>query len=485
MKTLNEILTYFEKTSQVENFEVLDTCLDSRKCVVGHLFIALKGEQYDGNAFIQDAVSQGAMVILSDQQADQSDMNASIYNIPNLKERLPAFAAWFYDDPSKKLTMIGVTGTNGKSSVCHFIAQLAGLSESKMGVLGTIGNGIWPLLETSDLTTIDNVSIQQYLHDFLQKCTATVMEVSSHALAQSRVDSVAFDIAVWTNLSQDHLDYHVTMEEYYQAKKKLFLKPSLSVAIINIDDPYGQRLRKSLTHERPELKMMTYSVIGDADIQLKDLVPSPNGFKATLCIYGDCYSVAFPMLGYFNAENIAAVCALAHLLRYPKFWERLAGLKTVTGRMDRVENKLSMQVLIDFAHTPDALEKALLTAKIHCKRQLWCIFGCGGDRDKSKRPKMAKIAERLADKVILTEDNSRFEALSGIIADVCSGFDRNDYQVIESRKRAIEYALQHALEGDMILVAGKGHECYQEVMGEKLPFNEREIIEGFKRDELC
>ena len=485
MKSLNEILTYFKLDSRVENLDVLDLFLDSRKCAVGSLFIALKGEQYDGNAFINTATQQGAVAVLSDQIIVQTEVDVPTYNIPNLKEKLPYFAAWFYGYPSEKMTLIGVTGTNGKSSVCHFMAQLTWLSKIKMGVLGTIGNGVWPLLEMSSLTTLDSVSVQKYLDEFLRKCDVTVMEVSSHALAQSRVDSVIFNIAVWTNLSQDHLDYHVTMEQYYQAKKKLFQNPSFSTAIINIGDPYGQRLLQALSHERPELKVVTYSIIGDADIQLKSLIPLPNGFKAILDIHSDGYPVTLPILGYFNVENIAAVCALAYVLKIPLYWQNLGALKTVTGRMDRVENKLSVQVLIDFAHTPDAIEKALLTARMHCKRQLWCVFGCGGDRDKTKRPKMAEIAERLADRVILTEDNSRFEALSDIISDVCEGFDRDNYKVVKSRKLAIEYALQHAAEGDTILVAGKGHECYQEVMGKKLPFNEREIIENFKRDSLC
>lgn len=482
MKTLNEILGYFELASQAKSLGISDVFLDSRKCVADSLFIAIKGEQYDGNAFIHAAIQQGAVAVLSDQVIAQDAIKTRAYNVSNLKEKLPYFAAWFYGFPSENITLVGVTGTNGKSSICHFMAQLAALSEIKMGILGTIGNGVWPLLETSWLTTLDSVMVQQCFDKFSHECDITMMEVSSHALAQSRTNAVEFDIAVWTNLSQDHLDYHVTMEQYYQAKKKLFLKPSLSTAIINIGDHYGQRLLQTLSHERPELKVITYSIVGRAGIQLKDITPSSNGFKATLCVYEDCYPVILPVLGYFNVENIAGVCALAYVLGLPLFWQKLGELETVTGRMDRVESKLSAQVLIDFAHTPDALEKALLTAKMHCEGLLWCIFGCGGDRDKSKRPKMAEIAERLADKVILTEDNSRFEVLSDIIADVCLGFEGSKYRIIESRRIAIEYALQHAVDGDTILVAGKGHECYQAVMGERLPFNEREIIENFKRD---
>ena len=219
-----KLLAYFELAPQTQSLNVLDLCLDSRKCVIGSLFIALKGEQYDGSDFIKNVVEQGAIAVLSDQIIAQGEVDVPTYIISSLKEKLSFFAAWFYDNSSEKLVMIGVTGTNGKSSVCHFMAQLAWLSKIKMGVLGTIGNGVWPLLQTSDLTTLDSVAIQQYLHDFLQKSTVAVIEVSSHALAQSRVDAVAFDIAVWTNLSQDHLDYHVTMEEYYHAKKKLFPK---------------------------------------------------------------------------------------------------------------------------------------------------------------------------------------------------------------------------------------------------------------------
>tara|TARA_R110002167_G_scaffold169576_1_gene367499 strand:- start:10 stop:1500 length:1491 start_codon:yes stop_codon:yes gene_type:complete len=496
MKTLESILKFFNVDEvlglnlDINNVEITNLCLDSRKCQAGNLFIAQAGHINSGVDFVDGAFLNGAVVAFVDSAIEGSSKanQENIFYINNLTGKLPEFSAWFYDNPSDGFSIIGVTGTNGKSSVCHFYAQLQTLLEAPVGVLGTIGNGVWPKVKPSYLTTLDCITLQQELQEMVGCVDSVCIESSSHGLIQNRVSAVYITIAVWTNLSPEHLDYHENIESYYQAKKILFLKSSVKTAIINIHDAYGQRLWQELETERSELSLISYSIFDEkADFKFENIQPIENGYRAEYIFNGVKQSVLLPVWGRFNCENILAVCAMTYVInKTHDFLGKLSDLVGVKGRMESVQStSLAQNVLIDFAHTSDALEKALLSLKESVKGQAWCVFGCGGERDKFKRPQMAEIAERLADHVIVTEDNSRNESFETIQQDICRGFKSGKAIVIGDRKEAIRYALQQAQSNDMILIAGKGHEQYQDKNGQKKPFNEREIIEAFERDILC
>ncbi|MCG8058170.1 MAG: UDP-N-acetylmuramoyl-L-alanyl-D-glutamate--2,6-diaminopimelate ligase [Candidatus Thiodiazotropha endolucinida] len=469
-------------------------CLDSRKLVEGDLFLACAGTRQHGLVFAEQAIAQGAVAILWEPDGGEGERLAAelqlgslpLIEVANLSRSLSEIAGRFHDHPSRAMTLYGITGTNGKTSICQLLAQ-ALESEHPCGMVGTLGAGLPGQLETTGMTTPDAVSVQQILSRLLgQGAKSVAMEVSSHALDQYRVDGVAFDCAIFTNLSRDHFDYHGSLENYGNAKRRLFQLPGLRRAVINLDDPFGRQLAESLCQRVP---VYGYSI--DADTTLPDGVQGwvrATGLQATGS--GLSLSVSTPagecqlqsgLLGRFNGANLLAVLSVLLINDWPL--ERavavLAKLSTVPGRMERFGAASQPTVVVDYAHTPDALEKALQALRLHCTGRLIVVFGCGGDRDPGKRPMMGEVAANQADLCYLTDDNPRSESSDEIIEQILAGMPNAEAVRVEAdRGKAIRQAVSVAKAGDLVLVAGKGHEDYQLVADQVLHFDDREVVQA-------
>ena len=459
-----------------------DMQLDTRLLKQGSLFLALKGHAVDGRLFMQQAEQSGAVAILFDNSDGFIAPTLSIpcIAVPSLAEKVSELAGLFYDQPAKKLALVGVTGTNGKSTCTQLIANWTQLLGQRGGVLGTLGNGLFGQLRATENTTGSAISIQQELAHFVtEHVDVAAMEVSSHGLVQHRVSALPFAAAVFTNLSRDHLDYHHTMQAYTEAKRQIFKQTTPDHCILNADDETA----------REWLQQMPQAVVYGIDQQLPnhagsflyatDVKYHSQGITISIhSSWGDGVLSA-PLLGKFNVSNLLAALAVMLVLQYDfeTLCQTASRLQPVTGRMECFGNSQQPLVVVDYAHTPDGLEKALQAARQHCHGRLFCIFGCGGDRDRGKRPQMAAIAEQWADTIILTDDNPRTEDPAVIIADMCAGLQKPAQAHIEhSRTRAIELALSQAVAGDIILLAGKGHEDYQIVGKEKRHYSDRETV---------
>jgi UDP-N-acetylmuramoyl-L-alanyl-D-glutamate--2,6-diaminopimelate ligase len=467
---------------------------DSRAIQKGDLFLAYVGEMNDGRNYIGQAVQNGAVAIAFEANDGYTPPKVDIPCIPiaQLKQKLGRIAAIFYGEPSNDLIVFGVTGTNGKTSCVYFLAQLLAHAH-KVGILSTIGNGVYPHLTPSLNTTVGAVDIQRTLAEFKKLgCQYVCMEVSSHSLVQGRINDVKFDTVIFTNLSRDHLDYHQDMEKYFQAKEKLFDDFCWQHAIVNADDTFGRRLLTNLInkHSLPIAYSLKLSPLKNSMAWFEAIEKRHFGFRVTLNTRkgkGDC---DIPVLGTFNLYNVlAAISAvLSNDLEIDSILEILPVLKMPNGRMDVIHQTGKPTIVIDFAHTPDALEKALKAIRPFCRGELWCIFGCGGDRDEGKRAQMAKTVELNADCVVLTADNPRNEPIERIMFQTRQGFSMPSlvHEDID-RQRAIFYAIKHAKPNDVILIAGKGHEAYQEIDGVRHSFNEhavvKEALKYFKANE--
>lgn len=472
------------KTLTKLEIQNLNPCLDSRLLRAGDVFLACPGEAVDGRDFIAQAIEKGASYILWDDEGGflwQEEWTIRNCAIPNLKQQLSNVAAWFCHEPSSNLDVIGITGTNGKTSISQWLAQALTYLDCPCGIMGTVGNGFWGNLQTASLTTPDALSIQKFIRQFKDEgAKAISMEVSSHGLSQHRVDGVRFDGAVFTNLTRDHLDYHGSLENYGQAKLQLFLHPNLKYAVLNIDDPFGLEIKKQIQKMQPNVFVYTYGFSKDADIIIDNFKPSAKGMEVLFKTpWGEC-SVHTGLLGRFNAQNLAATLAVlfAQGFSLEEIATVLPKIKPATGRMDCVIHPGKPLVVVDYAHTPDALEKALTTLQEikSEKGELWCVFGCGGNRDKGKRPLMGQIVSQFADHPIVTSDNPRLEEPKSIVDDILVAVP-NPTCVQVDRKQAIEYAIKHAAVQDIILIAGKGHEDYQDIAGKKHHFSDFEIAQ--------
>ncbi len=504
MKTLQVLATFLKLpvVPHFQNIEVSHVCVDSRQVKAGSVFCALKGAAADGHAFIEQALRQGAVAILVEGLPTVRDegphdlyhkafdlygnkMTATaqvpILVVPDLYHRVGALADYFYDHPSKNLKVIGVTGTNGKTSTTHYLAQYLHLMGIKAAVVGTVGNGVWGRLQESTHTTPEVVSLHALLHQFvLEGVQYVAMEVSSHALSQNRVDGVHFYAAIFTNLTQDHLDYHGDMQQYAEAKAKLFGRPHLKYAILDGDDPYAQQMLKAAG---PKTKCILYSQVQQVSPYYfaQDITHTESGQSfGFYCDLGHA-QVKTQLLGEFNIANLLA--SITSLMACGFEMETLTRLSSfirpVLGRMETIRSSNLPLVVIDYAHTPDALEKVLQSLQLYHKT-LWVVFGCGGNRDRGKRPQMAKIAEYYADHVIVTEDNNRLEPIEDIFAEIRVGFCYpRKVHFLAQRTDAIRYALKHAKPTDIVLLAGKGHETYLDKLGHKTHYDEREIVAGF------
>ncbi len=462
---------------------------DSRLVKTGSVFVAYKGEATDGREFIPQAIENGAGAVIW-EQADftwRDEWQVPNQAILDLKQQIGQIASEFYGQPSQHLWMIGVTGTNGKTTCTHWLAQAFSALNKKAAVVGTLGNGILSdgLSETKN-TTPDSILLQQMLAGYLgQQASVVAMEVSSHGLDQGRVNGVSFDIAVFTNLTRDHLDYHGDMQAYAAAKKKLFAWDGLKVAVLNRDDAFGLEVAQELKAQGK--RVMTYglekAIANDTDISVKSLELTEQGMRLEVQTpFGDAV-IGAGVVGRFNAYNLLAVLAtlLASNISLNDAVKALSTLKPVAGRMQQYGGGELPLVVIDYAHTPDALEQVLKSLRAQTKGQLVCVFGCGGDRDSGKRPLMGKVASELADKVIVTSDNPRSELPAEIIKAVMNGVKQNAIS-IESRADAIARAIENAQAGDVISLAGKGHENYQEIAGVKYPFSDIEMAQQFLQE---
>ncbi|MEZ0186927.1 MAG: UDP-N-acetylmuramoyl-L-alanyl-D-glutamate--2,6-diaminopimelate ligase [Candidatus Reddybacter sp.] len=483
-------LSHTSLSVELTSLMVTGLQLDSRKLVSGDLFIAFPGLQSDGRDYLSQAQAAGAVAALVEREGFNATSGTPlpVVAIENLAHKVSAIAGRFYADPSASLPLIGITGTNGKTTCTQLLAQLFALLGKPAGVIGTLGYGLLAAgdaksestLVNTGLTTPDAVSVQGIIAGLLDDGAAVVaMEVSSHSLDQGRVGGLRFSTAVFTNLSQDHLDYHQTMTAYQQAKAQLFDVPGLKNAIVNRDDEAGRAIIAGL-EDSSELSCYTYSCSQkEADIYAGELTVGFQGIRAKLVTPWGQGELRSALQGTFNLSNLLAVigvaCAEGHAL--PVVLAAVEQLKSVPGRLEVVDAQALPVIVVDYAHTADALEKALTALRPACKGRLWCVFGCGGDRDQGKRPVMGAVAAELADQLVITSDNPRSEDAQAIIDDVLAGVltagDKNAaHQVFIDRRAAIRFAVNNAAEQDVVLIAGKGHEDYQLIKDQRLPFND-------------
>lgn len=453
---------------------------DSRAVKPGDAFVAIAGFGAHGLMFAAQARQAGAVAVLYEPPAPADlQVPEGAIAVPGLRARLGRIADRFHGSPTADMDVVGVTGTNGKTSTVQLIAQAWTRLGRTCGTAGTLGIGLYGRPEPTGFTTPLVLPLHAAIAAmYASGARALAMEVSSHALDQGRVDGVRFDVAVFTNLTRDHLDYHGDMARYGAAKAKLFAWPGLRAAVINLDDAFGRELLAGLP---AGVCAIGYSARGQADatIAAGGLRTDATGLAFALRIGAETMQVRSPLLGRFNVDNLLAVAGTLHAfgVAMPVMVELLAQLQPVRGRMNRLggDGVLPL-VVIDYAHTPDALQQALASLRPHTAGRLFCVFGCGGERDRGKRPQMAAIAEQGADRVIVTDDNPRNEDGEAIVADILAGFAAPaNVRVERDRRRAIEDAIREAGARDVVLIAGKGHETYQEIAGVQHPFDDTEV----------
>lgn len=461
---------------------------DSRKIVRGDLFVAIHGADSDGHRFINDAISKGAKVVVVDDDTVMSDsffMHAGVAKVvvPNTRIALAQLSNNYFDHPSQKLTMIGVTGTNGKTTTTHLLKSMMDLHGNRTGLIGTIEYRIGEETVPATHTTPESLELNELLARMVDRnCSAGVIEVSSHALHQHRVEGICFTAAVFTNLTQDHLDYHGTMEEYFNAKKILFNSlPNDSWAVVNMDDEWGKRLLNSTS-----ARTISYGMNSHADVQARDLSLTMTGTRFTIVHGGVKTSIDSSLIGRFNVSNILAAFSTGIALGIPKstLQDAIRNATIVRGRFEQIVSPKGWTAVIDYAHSPDALEKALKAVHdvFEGSRQgrIITVFGCGGNRDRTKRPKMARVATTLSHITIITSDNPRQENADAIIDEVMTGIEPGSMVQREGdRKKAVEMALDLAKSGDVVFIAGKGHEDYQVIGDRKIHFSDREVVEEY------
>ncbi|WP_349410410.1 UDP-N-acetylmuramoyl-L-alanyl-D-glutamate--2,6-diaminopimelate ligase [Pseudalkalibacillus sp. SCS-8] len=488
MKKLSALLDWL-KVYQLENEAdpmVTGIEMDSRKVEEGHLFVCIEGENFDGHDYIDQVVEKGASVIVANRMVNTT---LPVILVRDTRHTMAVLADVFYGQPTHDLQLVGVTGTNGKTTVTHIIDKMYQDQGKRTGVIGTIemriNNKKYPVTNTTPEAP------------FLQKAFATMvdeevdgalMEVSSHALEMGRVRGCDFNIAVFTNLSQDHLDYHETMEQYLQAKSLLFSQlgntydnKNQKLAVLNADDPASTKLTRLTSAQ-----IMTYGIENTSDVMAKNISITGKGTTFSLVTLEGCYDVEMKLIGKFSVYNVlAAVTAgIGAGLDEQKMIESVEQLEGVPGRFEVIDEGQPFTVIVDYAHTPDSLENVLTTINEFAEGDTHCIVGCGGNRDRTKRPLMAKIAEKYSDHAIFTSDNPRNEPPEAILADMEAGVEGGSYTSIVDRKEAIETAVRNAGPKDIILIAGKGHETYQTIGNQTFEFDDRQVAREAIRKHL-
>lgn len=483
-KSLGELLSGLIPVDT--SIDVSGVAIDSREVKSGDLFIAYRGSQFNGIDYIDDAIQSGAVAIAidEDEEVNLKSISVTTVKVPGLRKQAGLIISRFYDEPSKEMQVIGVTGTNGKTTVSYMIAFALYVLGKQSAVVGTLGYGRFKQIETSATTTPDPVKLHSLFSSWRNEVDYVAMEVSSHALDQGRVAGTEFDIAVFTNLSRDHLDYHKTLEVYADAKFQLFESPGLKHAIVNIDDAYGVQLMDSLPDG---LKFIAYSTkINQLESNKKEVSfvycekIEIDHLKTELTVqspWGQAI-IQTSLLGKFNIENILAAFSTLCVTGFSveQVAAALSGFTGIPGRMEYFASEGKPLLIVDYAHTPDALEKALTALRPYCNGKLFCIFGCGGDRDVGKRSQMGSIAESLSDQIVLTNDNPRTESPEQIVENILEGInDKSQVTIKYDRSDAITNTFLNASKNDVILIAGKGHETTQQIGSTLSPFSDREL----------
>jgi len=456
----------------------------SRNVSAGDLYLALQGSHAHGLDFVPEAVRRGANAVVWEgarggggEHGAPAAPAVAMVRVDGLRDKVGVIAGRFFGHPSRELSVVAVTGTDGKTSVSHFIAEALSLSGRRCGLIGTLGHGEFGRLVPGVNTTPDALALNREMRRLRDAGVGhVVLEASSHGLDQGRLNGLDVDIAVFTNLGADHCDYHGSLEQYAAAKKRLFLMPGLDCAVINRDDDYAAQLMAAC---RPGTRVVTCSALSDAaDVFITKTTQTADGLGIEARVGGDEVLISAPLFGRFNAANLAAALAAltAAGLGAREAASLLSRVHPVRGRMQRFGGGAAPVVVLDYAHTPQALEKALATCRELGAARLACVFGCGGERDRAKRPLMGAAAARLPDRLVVTDDNPRTEDPDAIVSDILSAVaDRRNVEVVRDRARAIEAAVADAGAGDIVLVAGKGHETRQLVAGQSLPFDDDEV----------
>ncbi|PRR99011.1 UDP-N-acetylmuramoyl-L-alanyl-D-glutamate--2,6-diaminopimelate ligase [Bacillus atrophaeus] len=477
---LTKLLTYLTTEPSVNDFhdpDITSIEMDSREVKTGSLFVCVKGYTVDGHDFAQKAVENGASAIVAERELDVS---VPVTIVRNSQRALSVLSDAFYGQPTKQLQLIGITGTNGKTSTSHMVDEILKKAGKRTGLIGTMYIKIDEETFPVKNTTPESVTLQKTFKKMNDKHVDTaIMEVSSHALSMGRVHGCDYDIAVFTNLTQDHLDYHKTMDEYRQAKSLLFSqlggafsheKPKR--AILNADDEASTYYEKVTAAH-----ISTYGIKNDADVMAKHIKTTAQGTSFELVTNKGTKPITISLVGQFNVYNVLAAVAtcIAAGIPFETVAEAVEELHGVRGRFELVNKNQEFPVIVDYAHTPDSLENVLKTCKDMTEGKVFVVVGCGGDRDKTKRPKMAKIAVQLADEPIFTSDNPRSEDPLAILRDMEAGVENEYYHSIANREQAIFFAIANARKGDVVLIAGKGHETYQQIGAETFDFDDAEV----------
>jgi len=476
LKDMLKGIGYKVSSALDKDVEVSAVCDDSRKASPGSLFVAVSGHHRDGRDFVREAVSKGAVAIVSDRDFSVPEGIIKV-SVPDARAALTAIAGNFYGNPSAELKTIGITGTNGKTTVTYLIEAIAEASGARAGVVGTINYRFGGISIPAKNTTPGVLDLQRLLREMAETGVKyAAVEVSSHALDQGRVSGVGLDVGLFTNITSDHLDYHKTSSEYFKAKSKLFdhLKDG-GCAILNYDDEKVRSLEGSI-----KAKTLTYGTKEVADIMALGVKLSPEGSTFEVSTPAGKFCIKTRLIGMHNVSNCLAAAAAMHVLGVDDkaISKGIASVAFIPGRLEPVDEGQPFKVLVDYAHTEDALNNVLSILKDIAGRRVWTVFGCGGDRDRSKRPLMGLAACKFSDRVIVTSDNPRNEEPMGIIRDIESGIKGkfSNYDIVPDRREAIRKAVSSAMKGDIILIAGKGHEDYQIIKDKVMHFDDREVV---------
>ena len=456
--------------------------LNSKQISKNTVFIAYPGNKHDGREFIQEAIENGAAGIIFESKNFKKNLNLSIPNISisDLRNKLAAISSQFYEYPSKKISIIGITGTNGKTTSAYWLSQCLNHLKIKTAFIGTLGYGDLKKLKKSQNTTPSAIDLQRSIKEiYKKKYKYVAMEVSSHGIKEQRINNIEFKQRLFTNLSRDHLDYHKTMSEYAEVKKKFMLSEKNGNIIVNIDDKVGQSIFNNSV--LPDNKKVSFSIYKKSKIQATNISQNHNNLNFDLNYYGKSFPVRLKLIGIFNIYNVLGVIGCLSTMGFEvnQIINSLKKIKQVPGRTEFIKKSKDLpSVMIDYAHTADALENILKSIKNNSFKKIILVFGCGGDRDKGKRKEMAKIAEEYADHSLITSDNSRNENPKDIIEDISKHFDQEPIKIID-RKEAICEAIKMADKGDLVVIAGKGHEEYQEIGNKKIYFSDKKVVDDF------